>query len=313
MYGDYTSHSPSVFTVRQLDFDGSASARRREGMTTCAIVGTVVVFFYVMMMLMPQREARPRRAHRYFDDRFRTGCDHVRGMVSRAGVAISARVAQLRDTDVFTYDASRFYAEAKTSSVISLVEKHARDNKALTAAELTDADRAACKTALKTFLDANDRVLIMVFAPWCGHCKGMMPRFAAAVGDRKAIMVNGDCMPEDVMAGRDCLPTVGYYPLLLVHRGGTATVAGSPEEAIRMYDEGSPAATKALTAATEAMEDADGLFDSAMAMAKRSGMRDMRYRKMDTESDGRRSRDTLGEDRGVAAHDDRNDFMDDLF
>lgn len=324
MYGDYTSYNPSMFTVRQLDFDASErmAHKRKETMSTCAMVGTVVVLFYLMTLLSPRRDSLYNPMYhnpaigRYMSDGYRG----VHGMLSRAsssvGQVLSARRAIVAESDVFTSSASRFYDKLKTFQAISLVEKHTSQGGTTSLESMLDEDKARCKAALKDYLDATDRVLIMVFAPWCQHCHTMMPLFAAAARGRTAIMVNGDCMPDEVMAGQDCMPSVGYFPFLAVKARGTVTAVSSPEEAVTAYDaaavdsappNSAPPDSVDEDAATDALSDS---FGTMMMMAKRSVGHDMRRRPMDTASDGVRSREILDSQRGPV---ENHDFMNSLF
>tara|TARA_B110001452_G_scaffold266159_2_gene272317 strand:+ start:2187 stop:3053 length:867 start_codon:yes stop_codon:yes gene_type:complete len=235
----------SLFTARQLDFDGSrrAQLQKEEGMTLCAMVGVVVVLYYFMTVHLAS-DARAGSAYSFgamggvaesAHARAVSGCDQVRGMVSKLSAAVSAKHSAGKDKDVFTHNAADYYDEVKTLNPIALVEKHI-GREVQTAQKMTQDDKERCKTALRNYLDQNDRVIILLFAPWCQHCKHLMPNFAASLGDRKAIMVNGDSMPEDIMSGKSWFPKVEYFPLLVVHRGGEITLTNSPEEAVTHYD-----------------------------------------------------------------------------
>ena len=209
----------------------------------CAMVGVVVVLYYFMTVHLAS-DARAGSAYSFgamggvaesAHARAVSGCDQVRGMVSKLSAAVSAKHSAGKDKDVFTHNAADYYDEVKTLNPIALVEKHI-GREVQTAQKMTQDDKERCKTALRNYLDQNDRVIILLFAPWCQHCKHLMPNFAASLGDRKAIMVNGDSMPEDIMSGKSWFPKVEYFPLLVVHRGGEITLTNSPEEAVTHYD-----------------------------------------------------------------------------
>ncbi|XP_067001320.1 protein disulfide-isomerase A3 [Anabrus simplex] len=82
--------------------------------------------------------------------------------------------------------------------------------------ELTDDD-------FKTRIAEHETVLVMFYAPWCGHCKKLKPEFAKAAGDIK----NND--PPVVFAKVDCTEGgketcnnfgVSGYPTLKIFRNG---------------------------------------------------------------------------------------------
>jgi len=70
-----------------------------------------------------------------------------------------------------------------------------------------------------TFLEEENSVLVMFYAPWCGHCKQMKPKFVSAAAKLKDSQISGklaavDCTKESKIASRFGVkgyPTVKYF------------------------------------------------------------------------------------------------------
>jgi len=69
------------------------------------------------------------------------------------------------------------------------------------------------------FANSNDPVLVMFYAPWCGHCQVAKPEFQKLMsrvnsgGRKKAIMINADENKEIARAHNvQGYPTIKYYP-----------------------------------------------------------------------------------------------------
>jgi len=64
------------------------------------------------------------------------------------------------------------------------------------------------------FLAANPSVLLMMYAPWCGHCKNMKPAYAAAALSAAGKLAAIDCtVHKDVCTkhGAAGYPTIKYF------------------------------------------------------------------------------------------------------
>ena len=76
---------------------------------------------------------------------------------------------------------------------------------------MDDEERQRCLETARAELAAHPRAVVMLFAPWCPHCKTAMPRFAdaaAAVPGAYLMMVNSEALPRhDSLFGLDKYPT----------------------------------------------------------------------------------------------------------
>lgn len=208
------------------------------------IVGVIVVFYFLMTTMA---RSKPSPSPMYY----RTGPaprHHLQQFGSRVrsmlGRFVSAKASSngnndgTNNDDVFG-DASDHYTEISPSQQVKLIQAGLRMTEKLHPSKITQRQKADCQAALLEYLQEKGRAIIMVFAPWCGHCHNMMPVFASATTGLNAIMVNGDCLPEEVMAGTSQqlkIPAVGYYPFLMVYNNGFFAKVGSPKEAVETYN-----------------------------------------------------------------------------
>ena len=70
-----------------------------------------------------------------------------------------------------------------------------------------------------SFLSSNPSVLVMFYAPWCGHCKRAKPHFVSAAAKLKAEGVEGKVAAVDCTVNRKLsqrfevkgFPTIKYF------------------------------------------------------------------------------------------------------
>lgn len=71
--------------------------------------------------------------------------------------------------------------------------------------------------SLETFKNTSESAFVMVYAPWCGHCKTVKPEFeklkSSYTGRTKIVMIDGDKDKEAAKnMGVKGFPTLRYYP-----------------------------------------------------------------------------------------------------
>lgn len=91
---------------------------------------------------------------------------------------------------------------------------------------IKEEERAKIDLALHTFLEKNDDVVIMVFAPWCPHCHKMMSDFVRVSHSgrqgQRFLMVNAETCNRETFT-RDApgmIHPLQYFPTFLVKKDG---------------------------------------------------------------------------------------------
>lgn len=75
------------------------------------------------------------------------------------------------------------------------------------------------KKTFDSFMKEHELVLAEFFAPWCGHCKALGPKYEEAATELKAKnipLVKVDCTQEEEVCGAQ---GVEAYPTIRVFRG----------------------------------------------------------------------------------------------
>lgn len=88
---------------------------------------------------------------------------------------------------------------------------------------ISDAERKSVDEALRSFLSMGVGVM-MVFAPWCPHCKTMMPQFLELTKDMKDVLiVNAETVGKNTFASSQegSIFSLQYFPTFLKNETGT--------------------------------------------------------------------------------------------
>ena len=75
------------------------------------------------------------------------------------------------------------------------------------------------KDTFNTFMKEHDLVLAEFFAPWCGHCKALAPKYEEAATELKSKniqLAKVDCTEEEELCKDNAIEG---YPTLKVFRG----------------------------------------------------------------------------------------------
>ena len=162
----------------------------------------------------------------------------MRGIVSRAVDQVrkaSARtqaIAIAESPGALVVPATNVYPSVTNSNVLLLQMTPAEGTK------LSGGDKTLCKERLKHTLASLETVIVMIFASWCQHCHNQMP-LLGELGERHVIMVDGDCLPADILSGNDSVTSfaVEYFPTFAVYKDGKLHRMSSLAEAMNMYDD----------------------------------------------------------------------------
>ena len=96
----------------------------------------------------------------------------------------------------------------------------------------TDQTKAAAVGALQKGLVPNQKAILFVYAPWCGHCTQIKPSVqkAANEGPRKIVAANSQHLPDAMLRGEEAigsmgkLPEVTHFPFFVLFDGKKLTV-----------------------------------------------------------------------------------------
>jgi protein disulfide-isomerase A1 len=88
-------------------------------------------------------------------------------------------------------------------------------------------------SSFDAFVKESPVTLVEFYAPWCGHCKELAPKWAEAAGKAKKLspavpLAKVDCDAESDLCGR---VDVSGYPTIKLFQGGVAEEYNGPREA----------------------------------------------------------------------------------
>lgn len=101
------------------------------------------------------------------------------------------------------------------------------------------ANGAKLRSMMKQWNETGTAAIVMVFAPWCGHCHKMMEPLGEVASDHASVagvatcMVEGGSLTEEDMTGGK-LFSIKYFPTLFVYHAGTMQEFKSPQEAAKV-------------------------------------------------------------------------------
>lgn len=155
-----------------ISYDSYSDYRKKpsnEGFLTCMIAG-VMVFWVVISVLKSVSTPKHMQSHMnpiYYPTSF----------MQTSARLVSARLAVPSGTGGLLNlnqckDFLKVPTDGDTHKVVVATCKDG-DWK-----NLKNEERARIDGALRNFLNANENVVIMVYAPWCPHCHQAMPKFA---------------------------------------------------------------------------------------------------------------------------------------
>lgn len=92
------------------------------------------------------------------------------------------------------------------------------DSKCANYRGLSKDDKSQYLKPVDDFLANHDKVMVMVYAPWCGHCKTQMPTFfeAAAESSVPFGLINAELAHPDHITGDKRVCDVKYFPTFVM-------------------------------------------------------------------------------------------------
>ena len=211
---------------RPLEYDsfGEYKARQsHEGMMTCFIAGALVL--WVIMSFLKSNTtplyARNNLNPIYYPSNVLTTSARLVGNIVSAGIRNSDGF-DATETGLMNLKQCRNWLKVPidgSSTKIVVADCKDGDWK-----NLKDEERAIIDESFKNFIEKNDDVLIMVFAPWCPHCHQIMPKFvkmAKKVKGKMALCNAEACERSSFTegSGKTIFP-LQYFPTFLHKKNG---------------------------------------------------------------------------------------------
>lgn len=149
----------------------------------------------------------------------------IRKPVTQMGGAMSAMVGRVvsgRRANVMSASGNRT-VKAKHGVVVDAAGA-AHDANAYKA--MTEEEKMSAKKSLDALLASHDKVVMMIFAPWCGHCHTNMPVFDVAASHASSdvlfVFVNAEALPRSAWSGEGKLLDLAYFPSFAFKTGKDA-------------------------------------------------------------------------------------------
>ena len=159
------------------------------------------------------------------------------GMVGRMVTSLSARVADtLSGTSGIIKDGTAL--TGPTPSNVDCADCDGAQTSESASDAITDAQKKEVSRATKQWVDSHNKCVVMIFAPWCPHCKTAIPLMLAMAKDAPEVpflIVNADSVDRPLLS-EGGMVTVPHFPFYACKTtaGEPLTSIESPEVGIEM-------------------------------------------------------------------------------
>ena len=217
-YTTSPSNYPESFHVSPLQYKNPSGGS--EGISMCMLIGVAAVVLYLM--------SSPARPGMYYGPHERSG-RMVTSMVATLGDTLSAMKTAVVGESGLTVDASTVYPEIPPG--VPLIDCQDASKDIMAFQTMQDSEKLQCHEKLLKWLAMHERAVLMVFAPWCPHCKQAMPLFHQLHQDVNVpfLMVNAEAFPKSTFLqaqnGKDPLIQCEYFPTFVAKVGTYVKIA----------------------------------------------------------------------------------------
>lgn len=84
-------------------------------------------------------------------------------------------------------------------------------------------------------VDETKHLVVIIYAPWCGHCQKMLPTLPALCAKHpkaKCVLINSEAASKSLIQGDNAIHPVQYFPTVVLFTNGVGVEKSSAEEAV---------------------------------------------------------------------------------
>lgn len=142
---------------------------------------------------------------------------------------VSARQGNAASKSPYAHDANATAVVQSNGAVpcrCTLIDAPGAKSNADAWKSMTDKDKEAALAALRKHIAAHPKLVVMIWAPWCGHCHAAMPKFLAATKELEAhgihsLLINAESIPRTAWGtGANAVFKIEYFPTFCIKKNG---------------------------------------------------------------------------------------------
>lgn len=124
---------------------------------------------------------------------------------------------------------------------------------------MSDDEKKKVEATTRKLIKKHDKLIVMLFAPWCPHCHDMMPVMAKTAKANPGVnflFVNAETLPRSAFQGDDAIFNLEYFPSVCKKKNGKLeAVTTDLEEAVKEVEGTDTSVVKASVASVKPEKD----------------------------------------------------------